>query len=541
MFVPELTPELILLARRCYTAERAAHHASAIAIARGRVIAVGPRRSVVHLRRPQTRVLDLGHAVITPGLVDCHTHFFYWALSRSLVIDLSTLHSLNAALHEMHRLARRRRVGDWVLARGFDHNRWGSGLPRAADLDAVVPDCPALVRSHDGHTAWLNSAALQRIGLTASRSDPKGGRYVRDRHGRPTGIVQEAAIDLLPDPLRDFARRTDAEARRVVDRALAAAYRVAWVHGVVAVHSMDDGVSLSHLQRQHADRRLGVRVTHAVPLANLGEACDLGLRSGFGDDWLRLGGIKVFADGALGSQTAYMFEPYPGRGDYCGVPVVAGDELRDTVRNLAQHGWAAWIHAIGNRAVHEAIDAIIAAGGAKGTLLPHRIEHAQCVRPDDVRRMARAKIIASVQPSHLLVDIAVADQHWPRARRNAFPLRSLIDAGVTLAAGSDVPIEALDPRRALYAATTRMDEQGQPVGGWLPRQRVRTREALRAFTRGAAAAVGLPPPAGTLVPGAPADLTIWAEDPFRVEPGALLDVGILGCVVDGQLHLASES
>jgi predicted amidohydrolase YtcJ len=530
--------EFALLAQRCYLTERHAQIAAALVIADGRVVAVAPRRAGLRLRRRSTQVIDLGDAVITPGLVDCHTHFFYWAVGRRLAIDLAASRSLEATLRQVQRRARRR-VGDWVLGRGFDHNRWGGELPCAADLDAVVSEYPVMIRSHDGHTAWLNTAAVRRVGLTENTPDPPGGRYLRDWHGQPTGIVQESALDLLPDPVRDFARRTDAQARQVVDEALAEACRVAWAHGVVGVHAMDDGVSLGHLQRRHADRRLGVRVVHAVPLTSARDVCELGLRSGLGDDWLRLGGIKIFADGALGSQTAYMFEPYPGRRGYCGVAVTSGDELGATVGTLARHGWAAWIHAIGDRAVHEAIVAISAARGIAGVALPHRIEHAQCVRPADVRRMAQAGIVASVQPCHLLADIPIAERHWPRARRHAYPLRSLIDAGVRLAAGSDVPIEALDPRRSLFAATTRTDTRGEPCAGWFPCQRVTTREIMRAFTRGAAEAAGVALPAGTLVPGAPADLTIWAEDPFRVPPARLLDIGIVGCAVGGQLHLAA--
>jgi hypothetical protein len=478
MPAPGAYPELIILAQRC------GGGTLGIAVARGRIAALGTRRSVLGIRRRGTRVLDLGRAAVTPGLVDCHTHFFYWALSRSLVIDVSTLSSFNATLHKIHGLTQRRRAGVWIIARGFDHNAWEHGLPCATDLDRAVPDHAAMVRSHDGHTVWLNTAALRHVGITASTSDPKGGRYVRDSHGRPTGIVQESAIDDLPDPLGDLARRTDAAARRTIDRALAAAYRIAWAHGIVGVHAMDDGATLFHLQRQHAERRLGLRVVHAVPLANLNQARELGLRTRFGDDWLRLGGIKIFADGALGSQTGHLFTPYPGRGDYCGVPVVAGEELRETVRSLAQCGWAAWIHAIGDRAVHDSVRAIVAARRVEATPLPHRIEHAQCVRPGDVRRMAAAKIIASVQPCHLLADIPLADRHWPRARRHAFPLRSLLDAGVTLAAGSDVPVETIDPRRSLFAATMRTDVHGEPAGGWFPQERIRTREIILAFTRG---------------------------------------------------------
>lgn len=481
--------------------------------------------------------MDLGDAVITPGLVDCHTHFFYWALHRALTISVSDCKSLDETLERIRRQARARSVGDWVLALGFDHNLWPQGLPNARDLDQAVPDQPAIVHSRDIHTAWLNSAALKRIGITPRTRDPKGGRYLRDARGRPTGIVQEAAVNLLPDPVQEFAERTDAETIRAIDRALEDAYHVAWSFGIVGAHSVDEATSLTHLQRHHRERRLGIRVVHAIPLAGLPHAQKLGLRTGLGDAWLRLGAVKIFADGSLGSQTAYMFHPYPGSGGHCGVPVLAGEELREVAVTAARDGWSLWIHAIGDRAVHEAITAIAAARRVQQTPLVHRIEHAQCTRPADIRKMARLGIVASVQPCHIMGDIRTAERHWPRASRNAYPFRAMLDAGVTLAIGSDVPIESLDPRRGLFGAVARTDEQGYPKGGWYPGQRLTVKQVLRGFTTGAAAAVGGPKLAGTLAPGALADLTLWHDDPFKTPPEALLNLRIAGCVIDGQPHL----
>lgn len=530
-------PELIVLARRIHSLDARPARGDAIAIGEGRIRALGSRREVLRGRGRATRVCDLGEAVLTPGLVDCHTHLLYWALSRELVIDVSLLPTRDAALRQIHAHAREMRLGDWVVARGFEHNRWADGLPCAADLDRAVPNRPALVRSRDGHTVWLNSAGLKRAGVRASTPDPPGGRYLRDAHGRPNGNVQEAAIDALPDPLRELALRTDTDAVRIIDRALRSAYREAWAHGVIGMHAMDDGPSLYHLERQRGQGLLGLRVVHAVQRRDLHAARAIGLRSGFGDEWLRIGGIKIFADGALGSQTAHMLKPYPGRGSYCGVPTLGEAELHTAVREAAQHGWAVWIHAIGDRAVREAIRAICATRDIAGPALPHRIEHAQCVRPADIRRMAAAGIIASVQPCHILGDIPNANRHWPRARQDAFPLKSMLDAGITLAAGSDAPIEALDPRRSLFAATMRTDEQGLPRGGWFPEQRISARQALRAFTLGAAESIARLNGPGTVVPGAPADLTIWDEDPLATPPERLLEIGIRGCMVGGRLHL----
>jgi len=527
---------LILLARRCYSLQPHQGQVEAVAIHGGRIVAVGSRREITLLKGRATKLVKLSAAVLTPGLVDCHAHVFYWALCRVRAIDVSDRRSLADTLSRIRRQARTKSFGEWVIASGFDYNTWPEGLPSARDLDRAVPERPAIVHSRDGHTAWLNTLALQRAGITAQTRDPKGGRYLRDARGHPTGIVQEAAIELLPDPVREFSRRTDAATLRAVDRALEQAYRVAWSSGIVGVHAMDDTASLTHFQRQHRERRLGIRVVHAIPLGSLPQALALGLRSGFGDDWLRLGAVKVFADGALGSQTAYMFRPYPGRGDYCGVPVTAGEELRAVAVEAARHGWALWIHAIGDRAVHDAVYAIAAARRVEATPLPHRIEHAQCVRPADVRKMARLGIVASVQPCHLLGDIRTAEQHWPHAARNAFPYRSLLDGGVALAMGSDVPVEPIDPRRSLFAALHRTDEQGYPHGGWHPEQRISVGQVLRGFTQGAAASVGGPKLAGTLAVGAPADLTIWQDDPLTAPREALLELRIAGCVVDGQLH-----
>ncbi len=512
--------------------------AQAVLVVGGRIALVGSRRSLARQKPRGARTLDLGDATITPGLVDCHTHFFYWALGRSLVAELSDLFDWPAVERRLERQCRRQRVGDWVVARGLDVNRWDGQLPTATQLDRVVADAPLIIHTRDGHTACLNTCAMQRAGLTKATPDPKGGVYLRDERGRPTGVVQEAAIDLLPDPLRELARRTDGTAQRTVDRALDDAERMLWSLGIVGVHTMDDGASLTHMQRRHAAGRLGVRVLHAVQRADFDAAVKLGLRSGFGDDWLRIGGLKIFADGALGSQTAYMYDAYPQRPGFHGVPVFSAAELEALVARAAEQGWASWIHAIGDRAVHDVISAMIKGTGKRHLPLPHRIEHTQCIRPGDVRRMARAGIVASVQPCHLLGDIVTADRHWPRARKNTYAFRSLLDAGVRLACGSDMPIESPDPRRSLHGAVCRTDEQGTPAGGWFAAQRISAEDVLRGFAQGAAVSAGKPVEMGTIVPGAPADFTIWEEDPARVRSEELLTIGIRGCVVGGEVHLA---
>lgn len=537
--MPRLNPpsDCIILARRCHAGFAARMPADAIVIRDGRIVELGRGARLGRSRGRGARVLDLRDATLTPGLVDCHTHLLYWSLWRQYVADLSDCHSLDDALDAIRRQARRRMVDGWVLGAGFDPNRWAAGFPTAGDLDRVTSDAPAIIRSRDVHSAWLNTRALRLAGITRDTSDPPGGRIVRDARGEPTGILQETAAEALPDPIGRIIRGTDAAARRLVDAALDAGEREAWAHGIVGVHTMDYGESLAHFSRRRSERRLGLRVAHAVALASLDHAIEIGLRSGLGDDWLRIGGVKIFSDGSLGSQTAYMFEPYPGTGDNCGVPVVAGEALKQAASRANRHGLAVWVHAIGDRAVSEAIDATIAAQRNGRPAIPNRIEHAQCVRPRDVRRLARAGIVASVQPCHVLGDIRTAQRHWPRAQRNAYPFRSLLDAGATLAAGSDIPVESVDPRRSLHGAVARTDEQLEPAGGWFPAQRLTVAETLHAFTAGAAASLGGLFGPGTLEPGAPADLTVWDDDPLEAAPDELLDIGIRGCIVGGEPHL----
>lgn len=530
----------VLRARAIHTFAGRKRTARAVAWNEGRIVAVGTRAvSAWEQTLPKRKigVLDLPHAVITPGLVDAHTHFGYWAVFRNRVIDLSLAGSVDEALARVQREARKKHLGGWVLGSGFDHNRWTAAALHAKVLDRAVADRPVMLKSRDYHSAWLNSQALRAVGITAKTPDPAGGVIRRDDRGRPTGLLHETAVNLLPDPVRQFLARTDRAACREIDAILSAAYRYAHSLGITGVHVMDDAPSLYHFQRQAQEKTLRLRVVHAIPLKVLDQAIALGLRSGLGDAFVRIGGVKMFVDGALGSQTAYMFDDYPGRSGYCGVPVLAGAELKEAVTRAARHGLASWIHAIGDRAVHEAVTAIAAAARAEAPPLPHRVEHVQCARAADIRKMAKHGIIASVQPCHLPGDITTAQRYWPRAQRNAYAFARMREAGVVMAAGSDVPVETLDPRVGLFGAVTRQSLDGVPADGWIPAQRIDARATLEAYTRGAAAAGGQVHGPGCIAEGVPADLTVWLEDPLNSQPNQLRNIPIAGSVVAGVPYL----
>ncbi|MBK8915661.1 MAG: amidohydrolase [Phycisphaerales bacterium] len=530
----------LILARRVYAQyPYSGPVADALLVRGGRVLAVGARRRLRALAPRSARMIDLGDAWITPGLTDAHTHFFYWALMDGCVVDVQSAGSLAEA---QQLLRSGRPVRGWVLGRGFDMNVWGGGFPTARELDAAIPDVPCMVRSRDGHVAWLNTAGLRAAGIARRTADPPGGSYRRDARGEPSGIVLEAALDALPNPLAELAHSPAPADQRLVEGALARATGVARRLGFTGVHVLDDAASIRTFQRLRRAGELRLRIAHSVPFDLRAQAYALGLGSGVGDPWFRLAAIKIFSDGTLGSQTALMLDDYPGRPGYRGVGVVHGATLREAVREAVAHGWCVWVHAIGDRAVRETIDAIESAKRvgrsgprARAAIPPHRIEHAQCTQPADVRRMARLGIVASVQPCHLIGDIATADRHWPVARRRAFPLASLRDAGVTLAMGSDVPVESIDPRRSFFAAMCRQDERGAPRAGWFPRQRITAADVLRGFTQGAAESLGDASPAGTLRPGAVADLALWGADPLRWSAGDWLQMPILGSMLAEEL------
>ncbi len=514
---------------------------NALLIIDGRIAEVGTRET---LRPPPgTPILDLPGHTITPGLTDSHIHITEWALARREV-DITSAASPEDATRQVAARARPGAPG-WLRGRGWDLHRWDGELPSRALLDAVATDRPIALQSHDMHAVWVNSEALRRAGITADTSDPPGGRIVRDHQGIPTGILQETAVQLIA---RHIPAPTHAEMVEAVSDAQSALHRL----GITGIHSLPgilvpEPDPLSILQTLHAQRRLRLRVLQHLRLHLLDSAANLGIRSGFGDEWIRIGGVKSFLDGTLGSRTAWMRAPYSDTSD-CGIRIIEPDEFRDAVQRATSAGLATTVHAIGDAAVALAIGVLSEAGNIDA--MPHRIEHVQCfpaTPPPDhaanvaphageaLARIARARITCSVQPAHLINDWPAADRHWGRDRaRWAFAFRSLLDAGATLAFGSDAPVEPADPRLGLFAATRRCDLTRQPAGGWFPVECVTLEEAFRAYTVGPAIAAGRAGYEGQLTRGAVGDFVAWNGDPFA-EGADPLELGCAVTVVGGMV------
>ena len=444
------------------------------AAARG---AAGRKAKVVRLR---------GEA--WPGLIDSHIHLEGLA-DRHLTVDLTGAESLDDALDRVARWARPLASGAWVLGAGWYNDAWpDAAFPTRRQLDRGVGRRPALLRRKDGHSAWASSPALRLAGVDRNSVDPPGGRIDRDHAGEPTGILRETAMQLVS---RIAPLPGEAELDSAMVKALTALARL----GLTAVHSMDTSRAFGSLQRLHASGRLAVRVTYNLPLNDLAAAERLGVRSGWGDSWLRVWGVKAFLDGSLGSRTAEML-------DGSGTTRLPQKDLLDMIQRCARAELNVCLHAIGDAAVRRALDALAPHRGAWPLWRP-RIEHVQCVNPVDMPRFARIGVIASMQPIHALADRELADRMWSAVVRHSYAWRSLERAGAKLAFGSDAPVEQADPLRGLEAATTWRRE-----AGWHPDLAISRASALKAYTSGAAFAAGMEKDLGSLRPGRLCDMTV---------------------------------
>jgi predicted amidohydrolase YtcJ len=514
----------LLLNGRIYTMEAACPRASALAISGERVLAVGD--DLDSLLSPGGKVLDLGGRCVLSGPTDSHIHFAGYALGLREV-DLSGAATLGEMLARVTRRARETERGKWIVGQGWDQELWPERrFPTAAELDAVAPEHPVLLRAKSGHALVANSLALRLASVAAGTPDPPGGRIGRDAQGRPDGMLFEDSAmrlvaDLVPKPTPEET-----------DGALRTAFPRAWRVGLTAIHDMDGVPAFTAYQRLRACGELGLRVVKYLPTNALDGAVEIGLRAGLGDDWLRVGGIKAFADGALGPRTAAMLAPYEGEPENVGLLTLEESELRDLACKAIASGLPLAIHAIGDRANRMVLD-VLESVGTGG--LRHRIEHVQLIHPADVPRLAALGVVASMQPLHATQDCVMADRYWGARSITAYAWRSLLEVGTRLAFGSDCPVEDLNPFLGIHAAVMRRRLDGYPgPQGWYPQQRLTVEEAVRGYTLGAAYAAGLEDRSGSLRPGKLADLIVLDRDIFTCDPAAIAETQVAATMIGGR-------
>ena len=529
-----MSAELLLRGGAIYTQDPGAPRAESLAVANGKILAVG-NGPLDELLGPGTRVIELNGKAVMPGFVDAHIHFGSFALARQQV-DLDPAATLQAGLAILKAHSERLKPGEWLRGRGWDRNRWAR-LPTAADLDSAIGRRPAVLSSHDGHSLWLSSAALEAVGIDRDTPDPPGGVIERDGSGAPSGVLFENAQDLVrgriprigADDLRDAIRR---------------ALPIASAAGLTGIHNLEDHRSRQAFRELEAAQELTLRVYHGVARNELRDAAANGLQTGAGDEWLRVGPVKLFADGALGSRTAHLLEPYEGRqhDGYRGVPTLQPEELEADMRTAAEAGLDVAVHAIGDAAVRTVLDVYEKTRANCRRLEDRmlRIEHAQLVHPDDVPRFKRLGVIASMQPIHAAADWRAADAHWGARCRHAYAWRDLLQAGATLALGTDAPVEAMEPLKNVYAAITRVDDRTEPAGGWYPEQRLSLEQAARAYTLGSAAAERSTT-RGKLCTASDADLVVLSPDPFPLSSEALRETRVEMTVVGGRIVFSDLS
>jgi predicted amidohydrolase YtcJ len=525
--------ERILYNADIITLNRAQPRASALAIQHGRIVAIGTDDDILALARPHTIRQNLGRRVMIPGLTDAHIHWEWTArgLQQVNVFEVATKQQARDRVAER---ASKTPTGAWITGHGWVQDLWADrAFPTAADLDAVAPQHPVYLRAKSGHAAWVNTAALRACGVTASTSDPEGGQILRDSQtGEPTGILLEEAMGLVsrhipppsPDQLADM---------------LLHAQNLALASGLTGLHDFDNPSCLAALQILRERGQLSLRVLKQINKAWLEDALRSGIRFGFGDDWLRFGALKLFADGALGPRTAAMLQPYEGEPDNYGIVVTPKEEMIDLALRASRGGLPTTIHAIGDRAVHDVLDTfeIVRRDEAERSVsraaMRHRIEHVQLIHPDDTDRLATLNLIASMQPIHATSDYVMSDRYWGARGQWAYNARLQIDQGVVTAFGSDAPIEPFEPFKGIHAAVTRQRADGTPQGGWYPELRLSVDEALHGFTTGAAYAAGMEDRLGMLKVGYYADLVVLDRDPYTTPPEQLLHTQVIATMLEG--------
>ncbi|MBN2054667.1 amidohydrolase [bacterium] len=509
---------------------------TAVAIAETKILTTGTDDAVLGTLKRCGQAVDLKGRSLLPGFVDSHGHFLSYALSLDR-IRLDGCNSLEKALEIIAEHQRKVRPGEWIQGAGWEVNRWGGEFPTRHALDRVAPGNPVALRSKDGHTAWLNTRALTELGITAASPEPPGGKIPRlVENGSPAGILYEAAADRALSRIPRISNES-------LDAKMLRATSLLHGNGVTGIHDFEGRSAFQALQRLHRNHQLRLRVLKYFSDDELDAAIEFGVLSGYGDELLKIGGVKVYADGALGSRSAHMLDNYCGEPDNYGIVVTSAVQLANLAGKAAAAGITIAIHAIGDAAVRSSLNALevaIRTEHAQPSATPalrHRLEHVQMVSEEDLLRFGHPRVAISVQPSHLLFDMEMADRLWGVERtERAYPYRSLMKSGALVVFGSDFPVDVPRPLTGIFSAVTRRRPDGHPgPAGWHPAERISLDDALQAYTLNPAILAGEEGRVGTITEGKLADLVVVSSDITTCPPQDILGIEVDMTVFAGEI------
>ncbi len=534
--------DMVLVHGKVWTENPLQPEAQAIAIEGNRIMAVGDSDAILKLAGPKTKVVELNGRRVVPGFNDAHVHFYMGG------DGLASVHLHEASSPEEFRqkiasFARTQKKGEWILNGNWDHEKWTPAqLPTHQLIDDVTPDNPVFVNRSDGHMCLANALAMKLAGVDKNTKDVPGGVVVRDADGNPTGIFKDAAKGLIervqPHPSMEH-----------IFSAILAAQKLAAENGVTSVQDMGvftaqgvfttvDVIRAYQLLQKRGE--LKIRISTHIPLPDWQRDASAGVTANFGNDLVRVGALKSFADGSLGSTTAWFFEPYTDAQDTNGIPspeLLHPDEMYAHMRDADNAGLQIAVHAIGDRAIKSILDLFERLEKENPSWDRRlRIEHAQHLRPADIPRFAQLHVTASMQPYHAIDDGRWADKRiGPERVKTTYAFRSLLDAHVVLAFGSDWFVAPLDPLMGIYAATTRRTLDGKHPDGWVPEQKISVAEAVHAYTVGSAYAAMEDDIKGSLEPGKLADIAILSKDIFHIEPVEIQNTKVDMTIFDGKI------
>lgn len=521
----------LFLNGKIYTGDTVNPECEAVAVLNDKIVATGTIKDLLR-SFGNFEQIDLAGKRVLPAFTDSHTHFLAYCLKQDQV-DLNGMTSLEKCLSILRQKIDQTPTGQWIKGSGWNQNLWSPvKYPTRYDLDAVSPNHPVCLEARDAHTSWVNSLALKHASINRSTVFDSTGEVLKDAKGEPSGIIKEEARRLVWDVMRE---ETVDERTQALKKGIHLAYQ----NGLCGVHCMETIKDFEAYQILRARDELKLRVNCYLPIRYLDHVIEVGLKSGFGDAWVRFGGMKIFLDGTLGSQTAHMIAPFDRvEPESYGIEIIDQKEVNEFVLNAASHDISCAIHAIGDMANRKALNAF---ENQRNILteknLRQRIEHCQIIHPDDIARFAQTNVIASMQAIHIPEDIEAANNYWGERARWAYPFRSLLNSGTVIALGSDVPIETCNVFEGIYAALRRTKRN--ETESWYPEENISLPEIIYAYTMAPAIASGEGKIKGSISEGKLADLMVLSEDIFECTPVDIPKLNVEMMVIGGEVVYGS--